>query len=655
MKYKPFIREDIGAKMYFSGLKRAIQDIEEKKFYDIALIFLESEGYKSVSIIDGKGDGGRDVTCSRNDLRIQLSIRKDWQKKINSEAAITLQAEKRHFIYITNRVIRDTELDDFLTNDYTHSGEVEITVYDLNRISSRLAASGSIKKAYEKLGYMVDGAITATPKEIALSNVLLFSKEAKDLRADLIESNIKSYIYKCNQSSEDEIVGAVSSYLPGADIIEEIKKTITKLTAKKEIKLENLSYTLTDETKKKLSAAEEDYLQSIKIDLQKISEDYSLSQPDAKKLIELSLEILAKEGSLNGEGIQETSLLDFISNKGLNRRKNELYEDLSKLSSARIRQYGKTIDHIFSTNTFDIYRALGKSSQIKLLLDSSVAMPLLFGLCFGSVKSRYSIAAAALHDLCKSHNIPISIPRYYVNEIVHHGKEALNYVDVYNVLNEENKAILRNSSNSYLSHYSHLRNKGEINESYTISKFLEHFGIMQNAPTRIIENKIESILESFDIKIIQTEKWNNDIREELSNNKPNSPPIIIDHDSSVCTFLKNSVDGGYIFATWDKVMSKIVEGKSRILANTPARVIDFLAMAEGVDAENTNSYDLLTSLIYCDEAKAAALARKIDQIDSAEKAYEFQEISAEARNSQSIINISSNSDFLPANDEIYDK
>lgn len=81
MKYKPFIREDIGAKMYFSGLKRAIQDIEEKKFYDIALIFLESEGYKSVSIIDGKGDGGRDVTCSRNDLRIQLSIRKDWQKK----------------------------------------------------------------------------------------------------------------------------------------------------------------------------------------------------------------------------------------------------------------------------------------------------------------------------------------------------------------------------------------------------------------------------------------------------------------------------------------------------------------------------------------------------------------------------------------------
>ena len=67
--------------MYFSGLKRAIQNVEEKIFYDVALLFLKCEGYKELEIVDGKNDGGRDILCSHKDLHIQLSIRKDWDKK----------------------------------------------------------------------------------------------------------------------------------------------------------------------------------------------------------------------------------------------------------------------------------------------------------------------------------------------------------------------------------------------------------------------------------------------------------------------------------------------------------------------------------------------------------------------------------------------
>jgi HJR/Mrr/RecB family endonuclease len=88
-----------GGGMYFSGLRRSIQSLEEKKFYDIAIHFLETEGYKDLSIVDGSGDGGRDVVCSRKDMRIQLSIRKNWQQKINDEAKKTLAAGKHHFIY----------------------------------------------------------------------------------------------------------------------------------------------------------------------------------------------------------------------------------------------------------------------------------------------------------------------------------------------------------------------------------------------------------------------------------------------------------------------------------------------------------------------------------------------------------------------------
>ena len=89
--------------MYFSALKTAIQHLEEKRFYDVALMYLEQRGYQDLSIVDGTGDGGRDVVCSREDLRIQLSVRKDWETKINDEALKSLSAGKRHLIFVTNR------------------------------------------------------------------------------------------------------------------------------------------------------------------------------------------------------------------------------------------------------------------------------------------------------------------------------------------------------------------------------------------------------------------------------------------------------------------------------------------------------------------------------------------------------------------------
>ncbi|WP_124902322.1 hypothetical protein [Burkholderia sp. Bp9004] len=617
--------------MYFSGLRRAIQDVEEKKFYDVALLFLQSEGYRDLSIIDGTGDGGRDVSCSRTDLRIQLSVRKDWENKINSEADATRNAGKRHLIYITNRLIRDTDLAKFKNSKYKQKGEVELSVFDLNRISTSLSAPGTIKSAYERLGYLVQGKITATPKEIALSNLLLFSSEAKDLRQDVIESNIRAYIFKHPSSSNDDVVSAIGSSLPGIDIEHDARSALSRLIVRGEIVSNAGIVDLSIKTKNLMEAAEEDYTQSINKDVSSILEKYSLSVDDARRLIEMALEISAREGVLNGDGIQETALAEFISNHNLIRRKDELYEDLSKLSVARVSQYGKTLDHIFSTNTFDIYRALGRTTDVRMLLDSSVAMPLMFGLCFGSVRSRYSIAAAALHQLCQSHNISIAVPRCYVNEIVFHGKEALEFAQTYTALNEANKSALKASSNSYLSHYSHLRERGELKENYSLKDFLAHFGLSGNAPARQVENTIESILEDFGIEIISAGRWDADIRQEIADGKPGSPPIIIDHDASVCTFLKNSVDEGFIFSTWDKVMMSVVEGKSRIFASSPSRVADFLSMAGGSEMESTQSFNLLGSLLYCDERKAAALAARIERIESAEKAYEFQNLAAAAR------------------------
>jgi len=125
--------------------------------------------------------------------------------------------------------------------------------------------------------------------------------------------------------------------------------------------------------------------------------------------------------------------------------------------------------------------------------------------------------------------------------------------------------------------------------------------------------------------------WAEDIRSKIALQKGNEHAIIIDHDAAVCTYLKQETDVGFIFATWDYALMAIVESLTRIYADTPSRVVDFLSMSRGAGYETESTVSLLDSLIHCDERKAEALARKIEGIRTAELAFELQQFSDDAR------------------------
>ncbi len=143
--------------MYYSGLNKVIRDLEEKKFYDIALLFLSAKGYPDLVIVDGTGDGGRDVASKWEHIRIQLSVRRDWDKKINNEAKLALDKGAKHFIYVTNRRIKDHERDQFLQNGFQYKDRVEITIYDLAAISTSLSLPGISNSVNQTLGLPITG------------------------------------------------------------------------------------------------------------------------------------------------------------------------------------------------------------------------------------------------------------------------------------------------------------------------------------------------------------------------------------------------------------------------------------------------------------------------------------------------------------------
>jgi hypothetical protein len=69
----------------------------------------------------------------------------------------------------------------------------------------------------------VDGKLQATAKESAVSTLLLFSPEAKELRVNIVEANITAWMLKNGPASEDRAITAVAQLLPYPAVADDIK------------------------------------------------------------------------------------------------------------------------------------------------------------------------------------------------------------------------------------------------------------------------------------------------------------------------------------------------------------------------------------------------------------------------------------------------
>ncbi|RJK98515.1 hypothetical protein D3P05_23910 [Paracoccus siganidrum] len=216
-----------------------------------------------------------------------------------------------------------------------------------------------------------------------------------------------------------------------------------------------------------------------------------------------------------------------------------------------------------------------------------------------------------------------------------HGQKAFEYQAVHSELPEIARAALVSSGNAYLSHYTHVH-QSEVAQGrdLTLQNFLSYFGIRPGAPVHKIENRMTSLLNDFGISIITDIPYELEIFKRIAFEKRNDPKILIEHDARVCTYIKGNDDKGYVLATWDKIMIDIVEGLSRVYADNPARVIDFLSIANGINDDDDVNYDMLTSLIHMDERKSAALASAIEKLKTAEQGYQVRILAEQARSTK---------------------
>ncbi|WP_294250345.1 hypothetical protein [uncultured Sphingomonas sp.] len=603
----------------------------------MAILYLSVQRYRELSIVDGTGDGGRDVVCSRKDLRIQLSVRKDWENKINEEAANAASLGQSHLLYVTNRTIMPRAEEAFRASKYKFSGQVEVTIHDLNRIATALARPGRIKRAYEMLGASVSPSSHATVAEVAVSSLLLFGQEASELREEIIDANVRAWLLKNPGSSEDVLVDEVSRVLPGASPVKAVMSAVSRLRTTAQIVGNKEKINLSSDEFAKMQSAEDEFLLARQVDVLAIQGVTGLSYEDSSHLLDLATEILLEGSDLSGEESNAEMVRSYLAEKNLSRNKSKIYKVLSECSIAKQFQYAGTMREIFSTNTFDIYRALGNRTNLTMVLDTSVALPMLFGLEFKAVTSRYSVGASTLLEVCRSHEIPMMVPRPYVNEMASHGIRALEFLESYDALPEDLRPFLRGSGNAFLSHFSHI--EGAMARSgvkLTLSEFLRAFGLTKDVSLRRVENRMLSLLESHSINTGMNSYYDADVRLQIADKKsPHEAKHILDHDAAVCTNLINDSERGYILATWDKVLIEVVQGLARVYADSPARVTDFLSAVEGIDYEYDRSTELLTTLLHVDEQYVQKVAKKIEEIRAPSQEHKLRVFIDDLRSSDS--------------------
>lgn len=590
-------------RLSYSFLARAIKNCGQDTFYDIALLYLQAIGYKNPYITDGRNDGGTDIKSdNRRSTSVQLSIQKNWKSKINEDAEKIRrnQPNIEHMLYLTNRDISETDISNFMMKEFINKESISLDITDVKKIASILSNSNYVNRVYDLLNLKKQPNVSSSLEDIAISSFLLFSNETREFKKELVSTFIKSSIFiNKNNCTLDDIV----EYLDSKRLFDDsnfIKSRINHLKIKKEIIEDNGYLSLNEDEYEKIRINETNLQLNYQSDFNSLKDLNFLNDKQISELLDVKINI-------NTDIALEYK--QFLDNHKISKEDSDnLLQLLPSLNTIKRKLFFRMIERIFKLNKYDISRALGSHSEITILLDANVAIPVLFGLMFQSKnelhkESKFAIATKSLLEICESLNLPLIIPDVYINEIASHGYKALNeYADNITLLRENNmEFVYKGAKNAFVHHYAHLEFKNN-----TFIDFLKLFGIENGKSKKQIESDIKATFELAAnnlISIIKTPvEFDEDVYEELRRLRKLEAEILLKHDARVAKLVTEDNSKGYIVATWNNDFIDLLSNEAKVYADIPARIRDFLLFTNNEQRVQEISKELQSelSILYTD-------------------------------------------------------
>jgi hypothetical protein len=630
---------DEGEVVKLDSLVRLIEAADYMAFREIALQSLSARGFREPALSDGWNDGGTDVRIFQvppNPLEfaVQITVEKNWKAKLRSDARkIRRKLKLSDMLLISSRRIAETEFS-AVADEILRDESVRVQKMDAQAIASLAVTSGFTSEILTALGIEVpsrasDSKPTSIREDVAYA-FTFFGSEAEEFRKSIVEQSVISTLFRAQNSiSRGNLARTAAAAIALAENqFQLVESAIDRMLQDGRVRKVNENLCLRDD----LFAAHQVMIALREIDWLELRRDVHAllnAKTQQRKVSESSVDavmealgaLVLSTGGTTASALQNTTAHSTMQNQlrtrlrqlhatldacavPEGRARDRVLEELAELATessiGRHLIAGEIFTSLAAMKTPELIRALGAHSDLIVLLDSSVSIPILAGLLYTPTGRHYSLAARHVYEQVQAHGLTMVLPIDYLEETATHLLDAYrNYRAI--VLEDPD---LRESENAFVSHFTSLRLEGKL-RGLSFVEYLKGYGlnvalargdyfIARNAMVK----RLESLFNRYGIatKPLGRATKASEKRAEqaiaFAEHEKNirRRPVVVRHDSRTIAYLfdqEGTAAEVYILCTWDGLHFYIREAEAanapRWHVADPALLGDTLALAAPSD------------------------------------------------------------------------
>jgi hypothetical protein len=591
--------------MKLDSLVKVVGAADPSAFREIALLCLDKRGFQP-SLVDGPHDGGADFLTyalppSTANFAVQVSVEKNWEKKLRADAS---KARTRlgadNLLFISSRVITPPLFQE-IADDLLRTVKIQVQKMDAKDIASLAERRGFTHEVLAKLDIAV-AAVAPRPfqrpdlrQDLAYA-CAFFGTEAQAFRETVIENAALAVVFQSGGSAARATVvdrvglslGLTSSQhaqtrsaidrmlqdgrLSGRNgtILLDAKArdnwaTMRALQERERLGLDaQLDQLLTPHVKNE--ATRRDAVGTILADLGALWLDTGRATSNALSADQSSVLIQdsQRDRLRHLDAILDT--LGIIERAPREKLLRHLAELAAGSSLGRALVAGEVFINLASLKTPHLFRAFGGGRELWALLDTSVAMPLLCSLLYGTAEQDFFVAAQHAYDQLVAHGATMALPRGYLEEVASHLRDA--YVLYRDIVDLD--PDLRGSKNAFVAHYVALR-AADAGKAGSFPSYLAGFGLTESMARGdrevvrdLLMNKLQGLFATYGVRSVALSSSRSSTKraEEAlayamrARDDLERLPILVRHDVTTLGWLLDRASDpevAYVICTWDKL------------------------------------------------------------------------------------------------------
>lgn len=612
-----------------------------KTDFDAVIFLVMKKVFNMIPIdIDGKGDGGLDFRFFENDYKKRIGCQKSVVKEQWKSKAFRDAQKAKEYYPITQFYF------------FTSHAHTPIEIHNVEeRIINELGIIAHCLSATEIAGYIVSHKLLPDfahainldidfkkphqfdRREVLLHTYFALGTDCKNLQNEIFENTLVMFLFEQEKMNRTDLIFKSSNFLSLSDsesiwLDRRIDALLTAKKIQKQAEELFLSKELSDEIKiaNSLYDRDVDLLSQLCRDIIESKSGKWSDDLASKMAILLAKCFVEKQIQNANDSSLSFSMTGFSS--PLENPQDQLRElimqtgisaakiDEVLLSLIEVAKGNPLIQKLVSSVVYICLRQVSPNKSVavlntdtwenvKVYLDSSVAIPYITSALFGPSQERFSKGSNATIKVFSNLSTKLIIPYEYLNECASHLLAAKDYCFTFSDFDDD----LAYSRNGYVSHYFQ-RKKMALKVPDSLREYIEILSPNVFKPITDRHTQIALIMQDLQEKFkeynITWENYSEDKIKEYRKNieiaysyiladaKKNKGHIQIQHDINILAYLKQqSCDTAerLIMLTWDKTVIKLAREDSDF-----AWIVNPVEASDLVQARTSFSTDSLMSL-----------------------------------------------------------